>query len=81
MKSPCHFKVRSDVSPEKKMPMKFPPAISVIVNPPSPSASVKSRRDSDLRFFNSKLRRCSGGSMEKCELWNVWNLLINGIEY
>lgn len=65
----CRFKVTSSPSPSNESP-NFPPAISVIVDPPSPSASVKSKHDHEFGFgqLGSFIRRYSGGSMERCKL-------------
>lgn len=67
----CRFKVTSSPSPsnDNNSP-KFPPAISVIVDPPSPSTSVKSKHD-DFGFgqLGSFIRRYSGGSMERRKLF------------
>ena len=63
----CRFTVTSNqILPNDNL-KKFPPAISVIVDPPSPSISVKSKHENDFGFqLESHFRTFSGGSMEKC---------------
>ncbi|XP_058801772.1 diacylglycerol kinase eta isoform X2 [Phymastichus coffea] len=63
----CRFKVTSSSSPSNDNSPNFPPAISVVVDPPSPSASVKGKHETDFNFHNlsSYFRRFSGTSMEK----------------
>ncbi|XP_016844045.2 diacylglycerol kinase eta isoform X3 [Nasonia vitripennis] len=63
----CRFTVTSSPSPSKDNSPNFPPAISVIVDPPSPSTSVKSKQDNDFGFhrLGAEFRRYSRGSMEK----------------
>lgn len=62
----CCFTVSSDQNETKIAQQMFPPTISVIVDPPSPSTSIGSRHEKENKF-NSKLRRLSGESMEKCK--------------
>ncbi|XP_015118316.1 diacylglycerol kinase eta [Diachasma alloeum] len=57
----CCFKVTSDSGQDEKSPQNFPPAISVIVDPPSPSVSIGSH----VEDHPSKLRRLSRCSMER----------------
>ncbi|XP_031830705.1 diacylglycerol kinase eta isoform X3 [Nomia melanderi] len=62
----CCFTVSSDNTPTNEKPNNFPPTISVIINPPSPSMSIESQHDSDAAFKMSPyLRRHNGESMEK----------------
>ncbi|XP_043288430.1 diacylglycerol kinase eta isoform X3 [Venturia canescens] len=65
----CCFNVTSDESGTNENDgANFPPAISVIVDPPSPSMSIESRNDLSpgcIDVPESNLRRYSGGSMEK----------------
>ncbi|XP_011501604.1 PREDICTED: diacylglycerol kinase eta [Ceratosolen solmsi marchali] len=65
--SVCRFTVTSNSSPSNNNSPKFPPAISVIVDPPSPSVSIKSKNENDYNFYQlgSHFRRYSGESMEK----------------
>ncbi|XP_051164827.1 diacylglycerol kinase eta isoform X4 [Leptopilina boulardi] len=60
----CCFTVSSDQNVTNESQQIFPPTISVIVDPPSPSASIGSRHEKENKL-NSKLRRLSGESMEK----------------
>lgn len=64
----CCFAVASDSTPtSEKTPTAFPPVISVIVDPPSPSMSIGNQEDFDVGGkLDSCFRRYSGGSMEKC---------------
>lgn len=64
----CCFTVSSDQNARKESQQIFPPTISVIVDPPSPSASIGSRHEKENKL-NSKLRRLSGESMEKCKFF------------
>ncbi|XP_015431327.1 PREDICTED: diacylglycerol kinase eta [Dufourea novaeangliae] len=62
----CCFTVSSDTTPTNEKPNNFPPTISVIINPPSPSMSIESQHDSDTGYKTSPyLRRHNGESMEK----------------
>ncbi|XP_014219907.1 diacylglycerol kinase eta isoform X2 [Copidosoma floridanum] len=63
----CRFTVTSSPSPSNDNSPNFPPAISVIVDPPSPSASVKSKNENEFGYghLGAYFRRYSGGSMEK----------------
>ncbi|KAG7210239.1 hypothetical protein KM043_011787 [Ampulex compressa] len=63
----CCFTVSSDAAAKnEKCSSNFPPAISVIVDPPSPSMSIDSHRDlTGYNLDHPGLRRYSGGSMEK----------------
>ncbi|XP_053979829.1 diacylglycerol kinase eta isoform X3 [Hylaeus volcanicus] len=62
----CCFTVSSDTTPTNEKPNNFPPTISVIINPPSPSMSIESQHDSDTGYKMSPyLRRHNGESMEK----------------
>ncbi|XP_024942630.1 diacylglycerol kinase eta isoform X4 [Cephus cinctus] len=63
----CCFTVASQYSAtNEELPPKFPPTISVIVDPPSPSMSIESHHEPDIGYaVNSHLRRYSGDSMEK----------------
>lgn len=76
----CCFTVTSDEGcANEKSPSNFPPAISVIVDPPSPSMSIESHHDpfgSD--GLEGNLRRYSGGNMEKCK--SIYNAMYNSNE-
>nr|XP_033330534.1 diacylglycerol kinase eta isoform X3 [Megalopta genalis] len=62
----CCFTVSSDTTPTNEKPNNFPPTISVIINPPSPSMSIESQHDSDTPYKMSPyLRRYNDESMEK----------------
>ncbi|CAL7943612.1 unnamed protein product [Xylocopa violacea] len=62
----CCFTVSSETTPTNEKPNNFPPTISVIINPPSPSMSIESQHDSDAEYKMSPyLRRHVGESMEK----------------
>lgn len=63
----CCFAVTSDASQtSEKSPPTFPPVISVIVDPPSPSMSIENHKELDVGCrLESCYRRYSGGSMEK----------------
>ncbi|XP_076247267.1 diacylglycerol kinase eta [Calliopsis andreniformis] len=62
----CCFTVSSETTPTNEKPNNFPPTISVIINPPSPSMSIESQHDSDARYKMSPyLGRRNGESMEK----------------
>ena len=63
----CCFTVSSDAHANKEPVQNFPPTISVIVDPPSPSASIGSPYENDECKLSSHLRSCSGESMEKCK--------------
>lgn len=63
----CCFTVSSETTPTNEKPNNFPPTISVIINPPSPSMSIESKHDSDIGYKMSPyLGRHNGESMEKC---------------
>ncbi|KAF3430010.1 hypothetical protein E2986_08158 [Frieseomelitta varia] len=54
----CCFTVSSDATPTNDKHNNFPPTISVIINPPSPSMSIESQHDSDVEYkMNPYLRR------------------------
>ncbi|CAK9811061.1 Diacylglycerol kinase eta [Anthophora plagiata] len=62
----CCFTVSSDTTPINEKPNNFPPTISVIINPPSPSMSTESQHDSDTECKMSPyLRRHNNESMER----------------
>ncbi|XP_026670378.1 diacylglycerol kinase eta isoform X3 [Ceratina calcarata] len=62
----CCFTVSSDATPTNEKPNNFPPTISVIINPPSPSMSIESKHDSDAEYKMSPfLRRHINDSMER----------------
>ena len=65
----CCFTVSSDATPTNEKHNNFPPTISVIINPPSPSMSIESQHDSDVEYkMNPYLRRHTCESMERCKL-------------
>nr|XP_012149203.1 PREDICTED: diacylglycerol kinase eta [Megachile rotundata] len=62
----CCFTVSADTTTTNEKPSNFPPTISVIINPPSPSTSIESQHDSDKGYKMSPyLRRYNDESMEK----------------
>nr|XP_046483245.1 diacylglycerol kinase eta isoform X1 [Neodiprion pinetum]XP_046483246.1 diacylglycerol kinase eta isoform X1 [Neodiprion pinetum] len=63
----CCFTVASDATPiSEKSPSSFPPVISVIVDPPSPSMSIDHHQELNASCkIDPRYRRYSGGSMEK----------------
>ena len=63
------FTLNSSPSPTNDS-QNCPATFKVIVNPPSPSASIKSKHDHNYSFHNlfPHLRRFSNDSMEKCKL-------------
>ncbi|XP_006625055.1 diacylglycerol kinase eta isoform X3 [Apis dorsata] len=62
----CCFTVSSDTTPTNEKRNSFPPTISVIINPPSPSMSIESQHDSDAEYkMNPYLRRHTDESMER----------------
>ncbi|XP_076166634.1 diacylglycerol kinase eta isoform X5 [Ptiloglossa arizonensis] len=62
----CCFTVSSDTTPTNEKLNNFPPTISVIINPPSPSMSIESQHDLDIGYKMSPyFRRHNGESMEK----------------
>ncbi|XP_061936625.1 diacylglycerol kinase eta isoform X2 [Apis cerana] len=62
----CCFTVSSDTTPTNEKRNSFPPTISVIINPPSPSMSIESQHDSDAEYkMNPYLRRHTNESMER----------------
>ncbi|XP_012278503.1 diacylglycerol kinase eta isoform X2 [Orussus abietinus] len=62
----CCFTVTSESTPENKKSTNFPPTIRVIVDPPSPSMSIKSYHETDIGYkLEPPWRRYSGGTMEK----------------
>ncbi|XP_014229615.1 diacylglycerol kinase eta isoform X2 [Trichogramma pretiosum] len=63
----CRFTVNSSPDPSNDISPNFPPAISVVVDPPSPSASVKSKFEPDLGILNHLFphRGPDSGSMER----------------
>ncbi|KOX68067.1 Diacylglycerol kinase eta [Melipona quadrifasciata] len=62
----CCFTVSSDATPTNEKHNNFPPTISVIINPPSPSMSIESQHDSDVEYkMNPYLRRHTCESMER----------------
>lgn len=64
----CCFTVSSDTTPTNEK-RSFPPTISVIINPPSPSMSIESQHDSDAEYkMNPYLRRHTDESMERCKI-------------
>ncbi|KAJ8683494.1 hypothetical protein QAD02_019286 [Eretmocerus hayati] len=64
------FKVTSSPNLSNEHSPKFPQHISVIVDPPSPSASIKSKQDNDFGFLgcDSSERRPSCASVEKLKV-------------
>ncbi|XP_034189721.2 diacylglycerol kinase eta isoform X3 [Osmia lignaria lignaria] len=57
---------QNNTTTTNEKPNNFPPSISVIINPPSPSASIESQHDSDGGYKMSPyLRRYNDESMEK----------------
>ena len=77
----CCFTVTTD-SPHtnEKSVTNFPPAISVIVDPPSPSMSIDSQHDPPgTGRLETHLRRHSGGSMErrKKTFFSIYKQYIN----
>lgn len=78
----CCFTVSSETTPTNEKPNNFPPTISVIINPPSPSMSIESQHDSDVEYkMNPYLRRHIGESMEKCKLmFYILNNLNNYVQ-
>ncbi|XP_017756456.1 PREDICTED: diacylglycerol kinase eta [Eufriesea mexicana] len=62
----CCFLVSSDTTPTNEKCNNFPPTISVIINPPSPSMSIKSQHDSDVEYkMDPYLIQHTGESMER----------------
>ncbi|XP_012222170.2 diacylglycerol kinase eta isoform X2 [Linepithema humile] len=64
----CCFTVSSDnTQANEKCPASFPPQISVIIDPPSPSLSIESHQkfDLDYKLDPQDKQYCSGGSMER----------------
>ncbi|XP_076663150.1 diacylglycerol kinase eta isoform X2 [Andrena cerasifolii] len=62
----CCFTGSSEATPTNEKPNNFPPMISVIINPPSPSMSIESQHDSDTGYKMSPyFGRHNGESMEK----------------
>lgn len=65
----CCINISPDNTPTNEMsPTNYPPMISVIIDPPSPSMSIKSHQELN---FNDKLdphmRQYSSGNMERRE--------------
>lgn len=71
----CCFNVSLDAKVEdKKCLPNFPPTISVIVDPPSPSISIESKHNVNMdKKLKPSIRRSSGDGMEKCKLINNHN--------
>lgn len=66
----CCFTVSSDnTQANEKGPTNFPPQISVIIDPPSPSLSIESHQkfDLDYKLDPQDKQYSSGGSMERCK--------------
>lgn len=66
----CCFTVSSDnTQANEKCPINFPPQISVIIDPPSPSLSIESHHklNLDYNLDPHDKQYSSGGSMERCK--------------
>ncbi|XP_014484616.1 PREDICTED: diacylglycerol kinase eta isoform X6 [Dinoponera quadriceps] len=63
----CCFTVSSDNTPaNEKYSTNFPPTISVIIDPPSPSMSIESHQELNLDYnLDPQMKQYSGSSMER----------------
>ncbi|XP_025161810.1 diacylglycerol kinase eta isoform X6 [Harpegnathos saltator] len=63
----CCFTVSSDNTPaNEKYATNFPPTISVIIDPPSPSMSIESHQELNLDYkLDPHIKQYSGSSMER----------------
>lgn len=65
----CCFTVSSDNTQQanEKYSTNFPPTISVIIDPPSPSMSIGSHHEINLDYkLDPQVKQYSGSSMERC---------------
>ena len=74
----CCFAVSLEANTDMKPAQNFPPTISVIVDPPSPSVSIESPHKNEDYKLNSQLRKYSEGSMEKCKFDLIFVIVLNG---